>query len=86
VIPAGERSYTAMLDLSESTLTKFASDNPAVATAETHGQVTTVVPGSTELTIMNGKARLEIQITVIKKDEFQERVEKLLPFLKEKQQ
>jgi hypothetical protein len=41
------------LNLSQSTLTKFSSDNPAVADIESHGYVRTRIPGLATLKITN---------------------------------
>ncbi len=56
-------------DLQQSTLTTFRSDNAAVATVGPYGLVTGVAPGSTKMIVTNGRARLEVPITVLRNDE-----------------
>ena len=74
----GNVAFSAILGLfgdgttakvTDSTFTTFSSENPSVATVERNGLVKGLVPGSTKIVVTNGKARLEIPVTILRNDE-----------------
>jgi hypothetical protein len=52
------------VDLTHSTLTKYTSDTPTVATVDDQGLVTGTAPGSAKITIRNGDAIVLVPVTV----------------------
>ena len=51
--------------LTRSTLTRFISDRPSVASVDDHGVVTALSPGSARVTITNGGAQVVVLFTVV---------------------
>ena len=60
----GTFSDGLQIDLTNSTLTTYATNAPAVATVDTTGTVTAVSPGTANITITNGNASTLVQVVV----------------------
>lgn len=63
---SGRFANGSTIRLTLSTLNRFASDQPRIASVDEYGKVMGVAPGSTKIRIKNGKSQTEVQVIVVK--------------------